>query len=445
MFTQRITPSSLITISAAVLLWSSGFALVVGAPLLAPALSGDQSPAERCTNSTIAGTKSDSFGGLDLSGLQIKGVRVTPASDSGSTAAFSGRSNPADELTASHAQPAGVASDDANEWVVAPVPFLKPAFGWGLGFGVAYLYHPNWAGTNAPAWETGGGGFYTENESWGGAAAHRMNWSEDRWRLLVAGAYADLRYDFYGVGVSQGDTGLKIPLRQEATGGTFELLRQVSGRWYAGARFLSGNVRTSIDGNQLNLPPLIASLPLQQRAQLSALGLHILRDSRDSHYYPTRGALLDVKADFFTAAVGSDAEYQSYGLAYNYFQELGRRQVLALRATGQAVSDGAPFFALPSFGAKSDLRGYTPGRYQDRCMIATQAEYRLRLGARFGVVVFAGVGGVAPDLSGFETLLPSVGTGVRYVIAQENQISLRFDVAWGRKDHAIYLAVGEAF
>jgi hypothetical protein len=444
-FTQRITRSSLVTTLAAVLFWSSGFAPVVAAPLGDPALPGDYSPAVSSTNSTAAGTKTNRFGGLDLSGLHLKGVRVTPAGDSGSTTAFTGRASPADDLNASRAQPAGGAGDDADEWVVAPIPFLKPAFGWGLGIGVAYLYHPNWAGSNAPPWETGAGVFYTENESWGGAAAHRMNWNEDRWRLLVAGAYADLRYDFYGVGVSQGDTGLKIPLRQEATGGTFELLRQVSGRWYAGARFLSGDIQTSIDGSQLDLPSQIAGLPLQQRAQLSAFGLHILRDSRDNQYYPTRGSLLDVKADFFTAAVGSDAEYQSYSLAYNYFHELGARQVLALRATGQAVSGGAPFFALPSFGAKSDLRGYTPGRYQDQCMIATQAEYRLRLGARFGMVVFAGVGGVAPDLGGFETLLPSIGTGVRYVIAQENQISLRFDVAWGRKDRAFYLAIGEAF
>ena len=61
------------------------------------------------------------------------------------------------------------------------------------------------------------------------------------------------------------------------------------------------------------------------------------------------------------------------------------------------------------------------------------------------MVAFGGVGGVAPELGEFNTLLPAIGTGLRYVIAKENNISLRLDVAWGRKDHAFYLAVGEAF
>ena len=41
--------------------------------------------------------------------------------------------------------------------------------------------------------------------------------------------------------------------------------------------------------------------------------------------------------------------------------------------------------------------------------------------------------------------MPDIGTGVRYVIAKQNNINLRFDVAWGRKSWAFYLAVGEAF
>jgi len=64
---------------------------------------------------------------------------------------------------------------------------------------------------------------------------------------------------------------------------------------------------------------------------------------------------------------------------------------------------------------------------------------------RFGVVAFAGVGGVAPELDEFDTLLPSGGGGARYVLAKKNNVSLRFDAAWGKNEHALYFGIGEAF
>jgi len=41
--------------------------------------------------------------------------------------------------------------------------------------------------------------------------------------------------------------------------------------------------------------------------------------------------------------------------------------------------------------------------------------------------------------------LPSVGTGFRYVLAKKNNVSLRFDAAWGRDEHIFYVGIGEAF
>jgi hypothetical protein len=55
------------------------------------------------------------------------------------------------------------------------------------------------------------------------------------------------------------------------------------------------------------------------------------------------------------------------------------------------------------------------------------------------------VGGVAPEIGQFDTLLPSGGTGLRYVLAKKNNASLRFDAAWGRDEHTFYLGIGEAF
>jgi hypothetical protein len=132
-------------------------------------------------------------------------------------------------------------------------------------------------------------------------------------------------------------------------------------------------------------------------------------------------------------------------LACNRYFEVATNHVVALRGYGRAASGDAPFFALSSFGTRSDLRGYTPGRYRDKLMVAVQAEYRWRITSRLGLVAFGGAGSVAPEIGQFDQLLPSAGARARYVVAKKNNVSLRFDAAWGRDETTFYIGIGEAF
>ncbi len=340
----------------------------------------------------------------------------------------------------------GKISEGSNgEWIAAPIPFLKPTFGWGVAIGAAYIYQPLQDQTNAPPWITGIGGFYSANGSWGIGAGHKMNLGEDRWRLLFGGGYADLNYEFFGIGSEAGNAGRSVALNQRVGGGKVEVLRQVTGDWYAGVRYLAGNSRTRLDSGITNIPSAMNLNADELSANIAALGLHVQRDSRDSQFYPTRGSLLDVEAQFFDNAFGSDFTFQAYEVRYNKYVSLATNHVVALRGFGRFTSGRVPFFALCSFGTGGDLRGYTPGRYRDKMMLAAQAEYRWRMTERFGVVAFAGIGGVAPAIDEFGTLLPSGGVGARYVLAKKNNVSLRFDAAWGKNEHALYFGIGEAF
>ncbi len=109
------------------------------------------------------------------------------------------------------------------------------------------------------------------------------------------------------------------------------------------------------------------------------------------------------------------------------------------------VSGDAPFFLFPAFGAGADLRGYQTGTYRNRFLFAAQAEYRWRFAERWGAVGFAGVGTVNDEFLDWGTTLPSIGGGLRFVIAPKNDMSLRFDIARGRDDTEFYLGIGEAF
>ncbi len=121
--------------------------------------------------------------------------------------------------------------------------------------------------------------------------------------------------------------------------------------------------------------------------------------------------------------------------------------MVALRAYACHASERTPLFDLCLFGSGSDLRGYEVGRYRDRAMFAAQGEYRFPLGGRFGAVVFAGIGKVAPTFSDMsdEASLPSVGAGVRWLAAETARVNLSVDFARGKDESTLYVYVKEAF
>jgi outer membrane protein assembly factor BamA len=194
-------------------------------------------------------------------------------------------------------------------------------------------------------------------------------------------------------------------------------------------------------------PPGIEIPETVLQSKTAALGPQLMRDRRDSLFYPRKGSLFKAGADFFAKGLGSKFSFQAYQIVFNRYASLSPRQVLAYRIMGCGVSGDVPFYDLCLFGFNNDLRGYYAGQFRDRRMFATQMEYRLEVLSRVGLVGFAGVGGVAPKLSKFrgDELLPAVGGGFRLTVAKKNHINLRFDLGYGRAGHTFSMGVAEAF
>ncbi|MEO8372172.1 MAG: BamA/TamA family outer membrane protein [Candidatus Solibacter sp.] len=176
-------------------------------------------------------------------------------------------------------------------------------------------------------------------------------------------------------------------------------------------------------------------------------------DTRDSVFYPKGGFFTEVASDFFSTGLGSKWSYQYYKASFNKYQKLSEHQVLAFRGMGcAAAGDRVPIYDLCLFGTMNDLRGYPGGRYQDRRMFATQAEYRLMLPSkgfmgRFGVVAFGGVGAVGKSFGDIGTgdLLPAGGGGVRFRMLKKYPVNFRVDFAQGKDGHTLSVGVMEAF
>jgi hypothetical protein len=98
-------------------------------------------------------------------------------------------------------------------------------------------------------------------------------------------------------------------------------------------------------------------------------------------------------------------------------------------------------------GGSDIMRGFYSGRYRDKDLIATQAEYRRQLTNKWGFVVFAGLANVSDKLSDFDFsfLKNSLGLGLRRVLDKKERVNLRLDVGFGDGQPNFYVNIAEAF
>ena len=170
-------------------------------------------------------------------------------------------------------------------------------------------------------------------------------------------------------------------------------------------------------------------------------------DSRDNIMYPSQGVYAFATAHVFTPPLGSDFTFQRYTFDVRAFTEPFAGSIVALNLYAMLIGGTPPFYEYALLGGERVMRGYYLGRYRDRVHIALQAEYRKRIWWRFGGVVFAGAGDVAPSLRDFQAryIKPTYGAGLRFLFDEEEKMDLRMDVGFGRGSSGVYFSVYQAF
>ena len=326
--------------------------------------------------------------------------------------------------------------------VVAPIPISNPTVGTGLAVVVMPFYY---LGPESPLSNTAVAAGYTSSGSWALGAAQTTRLRGDTLRIDGLLALIDLRYNFFGKGAEAGEAGRSVPIQQKAAAFVPELLLQAREHVFLGGRYRGIKVETSLDTSEV--PPALAPLiDVSGTIASSGLGPVAVFDTRDNEMNPARGWLAEFRGNFAQHSFGSDNTYFNFSAAANHYRRLGPG-VLAARAYACGATERTPLFDLCLYGAGNDLRGYEIGRYRDRAMFATQAEYRFPLGGRFGGAAFAGTGKVAAEFGqmGNEPWLSSVGVGVRWLASQKARVNLSFDLAHGRDGTSAYMYVKEAF
>jgi len=330
--------------------------------------------------------------------------------------------------------------------VVAPLPLVSPAIGSGIIPIVGYIFPFSKNDKISPPSTVGAAGLITNNGTSGFGLGAQLFLKQNTYQVTAAYARGNFDYSLYGVGIAAGNAGLKLPLEQTGQFFLGEVLRRTAWNVFVGPRFLDGNSLLSLRPSSGKTPPTPPDVGIH--TALRAVGIHVVRDTRPNHFYPTSGTKLEFTADFFAQALGSKYTFQRYKFNFDKFFSLSKSQVLAYDLYLCDTGGSPPFYGNCIYGTSNELRGYTAGRYLDRHMFATQLEYRLSLPKRLGLAGFAGVGEVVPgetQILRSNNLLPSVGGGPRFVLSPKYHLNLRADFARGKNSWTWSMGVGEAF
>ena len=324
-------------------------------------------------------------------------------------------------------------------WLFVPIVFYTPETRLAGGSALGYFYRP------APGVQSSGVQsllFFTQNRQFILALIPRLTLDGGKYRLdgiLRISRYPD---EFFGVG-SQTTAGENYTENIVNTLISFQ--KEIRPHLLVGPQVALDYSRIS----SVEQGGLLASgtIPGRESHALTGAGILASYDTRDNRFAATEGALLEASALYYHGLHGSrDYSFLRWYFDARYFHHISPRQVVAVQGLLDMAQGDAPFQLLPYVGGAQSLRGYREGRYRDNATFMTQAEYRLHLFWRFGMVAFAGMARSASsplDLATASTHL-AAGGGLR-IRVNDQGINFRIDYGVGEGDSGLYITALEAF
>jgi len=172
-------------------------------------------------------------------------------------------------------------------------------------------------------------------------------------------------------------------------------------------------------------------------------------DTRLSAGYARRGGFYGITGHDYTDTASRFGFRQVDYEAIQHIPILRESWVISLRGLASTTwhKDGQqiPFFALPSLGGGSNLRGFSSWRFRDQNSLLLQAEWRIMVNRFFDTAVFYDAGKVAAQRSDLDVkgMRNDYGFGARF--HSPFATVFRVDVAHGREGTRLVFATSPVF
>jgi outer membrane protein assembly factor BamA len=304
------------------------------------------------------------------------------------------------------------------------------------------------SGATRPS-DINGGVSYTQKKQFSLGIHYDLYSPHDNYYAKGAFDYKRIPFEFLGVGDQNGPDPIDhyTPLWR---GGMLEVTRNLE-RTQTGEGLNAGLEAVVRDDQILSsdsgAPLQSGTVPGSSGGLSSGIGVAGNYDTRDNVYSTHSGEYIAFDALFYTKATGSDFHYSQWDLDARKFITVTDNQILALQALLTLAAGNVPFYTMSQLGGEYNMRGYYQGRFRDRNMAVVQAEYRLPVWWRFGLVVFGDAGEVAHTFGAFALngLHYTYGGGVRFLVITRQRIGVRLDYGLASDSHELYLSINEAF
>ena len=322
-----------------------------------------------------------------------------------------------------------------------PILFYTPETGFAGGAAALYMYRDS---LDMRASSITADVIYTSKKQIIFEISGDQYFSGDKFRLLSDVLFQRYPNRYYGIGNNTAESD-----KEDYTAQTFALrgtlYRHIHSNFNAGPlfRYETVSMKETDPAGQLVHGTIIGS----KGGTSAGVGLVANWDTRDNTFAAQSGSFYQVTALFYGGAIGSDFTYNDLQFETRNFFEIVPEQVLAVQTVGEFI-DGAPSFQnLVKFGGQNLLRGYFDGRYRDKNGIAVQAEYRVPVWWRFGLVGFVGAAQVSDKVSRFAAnrFWVAGGVGLRFAWNPKERVNIRLDYGIGNNDSGTYITVTEAF
>ncbi len=322
-----------------------------------------------------------------------------------------------------------------------PIFFYTPETGIAGGAAALLLIRDSTSGRPS---SISGDIIYTERKQIIFELGGDLYWQNGTYRLLTSLVFQKFPNKFFGIGnftaLSNEETYTPESFVARAV-----LYRMIFSRYNIGplVRYESVSMR-GVNPSGLLAPGTIVG---SRGGKASGVGLVANWDSRDNTFAAASGSFYQATALFYHHSFGSDYDYSDIQIDTRNFFEIVPSQVLAFQAAAEFMRGTVPFQSLVRFGGQNNVRGYFDGRYRDKNGVMLQAEYRVPVWWRFGIVGFAGVAQVADQVAHFalNRFWFAGGMGLRFFWNPEERISLRIDYGVGNNSSGMYITVTEAF
>ena len=291
---------------------------------------------------------------------------------------------------------------------------------------------------------------YTLNNQFFINLAPEKYFNEQRGRFFMNIGYLNWPTSFFGIGNESGIDPEEIEdLEETYTDESFMLQPWIMHTVVADVSmgltldWKNTNVEDVEDGGMLEQGDITGS----DGGVSSGMGPVIAWDTRDNLFSPSRGSWHKTWAWIYREWMGSDFDYEYYGLDLRHYRPIGRESVLAMQGFMALTSGEVPFNEYPT----PLMRGLYENVFIDKNAVAVRAEYRFPINffanGRWGGAVFGAVGDAFPDATTTEDIDLKVagGVGLRYALNKKEKINVRLDIGVSQYGIFPYVMLQEAF